>query len=393
MLNQALFDREVTRFIRKNQNKDIPSLILKGSPFENVTVQELAIQIKGLQVAKKKFPEFYETEAIIYPPKLNLEQTSSEITARYKASLINGRRAIDLTGGMGIDSYYLSRNFKEFIYCELNEELAEIAAHNFDVLEANNIKVRSENGLEILKNATEKFSWVYADPARRNEQGGKVFKLEDCEPNIPASLEMIFQHTENVILKTSPILDISAGLDELRNVKEIHIIAIRNEVKELLWILEKGYKDEPVIKTLNFEKSEIQKFSGKRSDDYDNIIFSEPEDYLYEPNAAVMKSGMFNTLATKTNTKKLNQNSHLYTSEELKSFPGRIFKITEIKLYKDSYLKKNFKNKKANLTTRNFPESVENIRKRFKIKDGGEDYIFFTTNLQEEKIVIFCRKI
>lgn len=393
MLNKALFDREVAKFIRENQTKDIPDLILKGSPFQNITVQELAVQIKGLKVAKKKFPELYLTTGIIYPPKLNLEQTSSEITARYKASLIKGDNAIDLTGGMGIDSYYLSRNFEIFIYCEINEELAEIAGHNFEMLKADNIQVRPENGLELLKNSTEKFNWVYADPARRDEHGGKVFKLEDCEPNIPANLDMIFQHTHNVMIKTSPILDISAGINELKNVKEIHIVAVGNEVKELLWMLQKDFKNGPVVKTVNFEKNGIQEFSGIKTGDNEKPVFSDPEVYLYEPNVAIMKSGMFNILATETNTKKLNINSHLYTSKSLKTFPGRSFKIAEIKQYKDSDLKRYFKNKKANITTRNFPESVEQIRKKFKIKDGGEDYVFFTTNPEEQKIVIVCKKI
>lgn len=393
MINKGLFDREVTKFIRENQNKDLPKLILKGSPFQNVSIQELAVQIKGLKVARKKFPEFYETEAILYPHKLNLEQTSSEATARYKAKLVQGENGIDLTGGMGIDSYYLSKNFDRFTYCEINQELAEIAAHNFKQLGADNISVKPVNGIDILERSAEKFDWVYADPARRDEHGGKVFKLDDCEPNIPANLELIFDHTDNVIIKTSPILDISAGIEELTYVKEIHIIAVRNEVKELLWILEKDFKDEPLIKTANFEKNEVQEFSGFRQSNGETVVFSNPEKYLYEPNAAVMKSGLFDALATKTNTKKLHQNSHLYTSEELLKFPGRSFEITDISNYKHSNLKRYFKNRKANISTRNFPETVEQIRKKFKIKDGGDNYIFFTTNASEEKIVIFCKKI
>ncbi|TBW29253.1 class I SAM-dependent methyltransferase [Gramella sp. KN1008] len=393
MFNQALFDPEVARFIRENQNKDIPALILKGSPFSNITIQEIAIQIKGQKVAKKKFPEFYKTEGIVYPPKLNLEQTSSETTALYKASLIKGSNAIDLTGGMGIDSYYISRNFEDFTYCEINEELAEIAAHNFIQLNANNILVRPENGIEVIEKSSGKFSWVYADPARRGEHGGKVFKLEDCEPNIPVKLEMIFKHTENILIKTSPILDLSAGMEELKWVKEIHIVAVRNEVKELLWILEKGYQDEVVIKTVNFEKDREQEFSGSINQNTSLSQFSDPQEYLYEPNAAVMKSGMFSQLALNTGTEKLGQNSHLYTSKEIRSFPGRTFEIIDIKEYKDSGLKKYFKNKKANITTRNFPESVEQIRKKFKIKDGGDEYIFFTINSTGQKIVIFCKKL
>ena len=392
MLNKALLDPEVARFIKENRKKDLPSLILKGSPFENVSIQEIAVQIKGLKVAEKKFPEFYQNENILYPPKLNLEQTSSEVTAKYKASLISGKSGIDLTGGLGIDAYYISKNFNEFTYCELNENLAEIAAHNFKALKAKNITVKTGNSLSTLKKSDAHFNWIYADPARRDEQGGKVFKFEDCEPNIPANLDLIFSRTANLMIKSSPILDISAGINELKHVKQVHIVAVRNEVKELLWILEEKFSGNPIIKTINFVKNKVQEFSGNNEENLQEIDFSLPENYLYEPNAAIMKSGLFDLLAVKTNTKKLHQHSHLYTSKELIPFPGRIFEVYDIKEYSSSGLKKYFKSKKANITTRNFPETVESIRKKFKIKEGGSDYIFFTTNMRDEKIVIFCKK-
>ena len=393
MLNKAILSPEVSKFIKENLKKDLPSLILKGSPFENVTIQEIATQIKGLKVAEKKFPELYKNSDIIYPPKLNLEQTSSEITAKYKASLIKGKTGLDITGGLGIDSYFISKNFEEFQYCELNEDLAEIAQHNFQALKAENITVNSGDGLKFLKESEKKFDWVFTDPARRDDHGGKVYKFEDSEPNIPKHLKMIFQNSDNLMVKSSPILDITAGIQELRFVKEVHIVAVRNEVKELLWILNKDLSGTPIIKTINFEKDKVQELSGKFEKHNKEAEFSQPQAYLYEPNAAIMKSGLFDLVAVKTQTKKLHQHSHLYTSEELKYFPGRIFKIIEIKEFKPSDLKRYFKSKKANITTRNFPESVEKIRKKFKIKDGGTDYIFFTTNKNDEKIVIICKKV
>jgi len=393
MLNRAILDPEVSKFIKENQKRDLPSIILKGSPFEDVTIQELAVQIKGLQVAEKKFPEFYNHNDIIYPPKLNLEQTSSEITAKYKASLIKGSYGIDLTGGLGIDTYFISKKFQDFQYCELNANLAVIAQHNFNVLKADNISVNTGDGITILKNSKKRFEWVYCDPARRNEHGGKVFRFEDCEPNIPENLDIIFEHSDNLMVKSSPILDITAGFIELKFVKEVHIVAGRNEVKELLWILEKGFDGTPKIKTINFEKDSVHEFSGEVENSSGSIEFGLPDNYLYEPNAAIMKSGLFELLAARTKTKKLHQHSHLYTSRDITPFPGRIFKISDIKEYKPSYLKKNFKSKKANITTRNFPETVEDIRKKLKIKDGGRDYIFFTTNMKDEKIVIFCKKV
>ncbi|MCH4823166.1 class I SAM-dependent methyltransferase [Gramella lutea] len=392
MLNKAILDPEVSGFIKKNLKKDLPALILKGSPFEKVTIQEIAVQIKGMQVAEKKFPHFFENSEILYPPKLNLEQTSSEITASYKAALVKGKSGIDLTGGLGIDSYFLSRNFEDFTYCELNADLAEIAAHNFTALKADNLSVYAGNGLALLEKTDNQYNLIYSDPARRDDRGGKVFKFEDCEPNIPENIDLIFSHTENLMVKSSPILDISAGINELKFVKEIHIVAVRNDVKELLWILEEGYQGEPVIETVNFEKDRIQKFLAEVTKEDEMVNFSLPENYLYEPNAAIMKSGLFDKIALKTNSKKIHQHSHLYTSEKLFDFPGRRFEIVGIKEFKPSLLKRYFKGKKANITTRNFPESVEKIRKKFKIKEGGDDYIFFTTNMNEEKIVIFCKK-
>jgi 16S rRNA G966 N2-methylase RsmD len=393
MLNQALLKPEVSRFIKENLKKDLPALILKGSPFADVSIQELAVQIKGLKVAEKKFPFFYKTGQIVYPPKLNLEQTSSELTAKYKASLINGKHGIDLTGGFGIDTYFISRNFENFFYCELNKELAEIAVHNFKILEAGNIEVYTGDGLNYLENSGRGLDWIYADPARRDDHGGKVYKFEDCEPNLPKHLDMLFRHSKRIMVKSSPILDITAGINELKFVKEVHIVAVKNEVKELLWILEKDHKKEPVIKTINFEKDQVQTFPDTNLVASETAEYGEPEKYLYEPNAAVMKSGLFDSVATQTNTKKLHRHSHLYSSEELQEFPGRKFLITDIQEFKPGYLKKNFKSKKANITTRNFPESVEQIRKKFRIKDGGDLYLFFTTNSRNEKIVILCKKV
>ncbi len=247
-------------------------------------------------------------------------------------------------------------------------------------------------GSQFLRITDAPYDWVYVDPARRDDRGGKVFRFEDCEPNIPENLEMILKQTDNLMIKSSPVLDITAGLGELKFVKEIHIVAVRNEVKELLWIIDKTYSGKPVIRTINFEKNEAQEFSEFSETTDLDIHYSEPLKYLYEPNSAIMKSGLFDQLALKTDTKKLHQHSHLFTTEELKDFPGRKFEITAIEEYKPAYLKKRFKSEKANVTTRNFPESVENIRKKYKIKDGGTDYIFFTTDLHDHKIVIVCKK-
>jgi len=393
MLQEALLEKEVQIFIKENQKKDLPALILKGSPFDHIKIQEIATQIKGMRVAEKKFPLFFNNPRILYPPKLNLEQTSSQTTAEYKSGLVNGSSGADLTGGLGIDTYFLAKKFDSFQYYEMNKELSEIAAHNFKELEATNISVHHGNSLDLLSQTDQKFDWIYADPARRDEHGGKVYHLSECTPNIPEELDFLLGKSDHILLKTSPILDITAGLRELHSVKEIHIIAVNNEVKELLWLIEKNCRADLKLTTINFQGKKVQKFSFDTEIKTLNAVLSKPLNYLYEPNAAIMKSGLFTEVSSTFGVPKLHEHSHIYTSGTLvKEFPGRIFQVTEFKNFKYKNLKNILKNKKANVTTRNFPDSVENIRKKYKIQDGGSDYIFFTTNLEDDKIVVFCKK-
>ena len=393
MLQEALLEKEIQSFIRENQKKDLPALILKGSPFDHIKIQDIATQIKGIRIAEKKFPLFFNNPRILYPPKLNLEQTSSQITAEYKSGLVEGSSGADLTGGLGIDTFFLAKKFDSFQYYEMNKELSEIADHNFRELGASNIRVNYGDSLELLKQTSQKFDWIYADPARRDEHGSKVYHLSDCTPDIPEELDFLLEKSDHILLKTSPILDITAGLRELHSVKEIHVIAVNNEVKELLWLIEKNWKSALKLTTINFQGKKVQKFSFDTEIKTLNTVLSKPLNYLYEPNAAIMKSGLFTEISTTFGIPKLHDHSHIYTSETLiKEFPGRQFQITEVKSFKDKRLKKRLKNKKANITTRNFPDSVENIRKKYRIQDGGSDYIFFTTNLEDEKIVIFGKK-
>jgi len=392
-LNQAILHHEVQDFILKNQKENLAKLILKGSPFSEVTIQEIATQISALNKAEKKLPTWFSNKDIIYPEALNLEQTSSETTAKYKASIIFGDNLIDLTGGFGIDDFYFAQSFKNITHCELNIELSELVSHNFNVLGLINIKTVKGDSIEYLQATDEHFSWIYLDPARRDDYGGKVFHLNQCTPNVTEHLSLLFDKTDNILIKTSPLLDLKAGIIELKFVKEIHIVSVHNEVKELLWILKKGYQKETQIKTINFLKDKSQKFEGCFNEDQENYKLRMPENYLYEPNPAIMKSGLFGTLSQETKTSKLHANSHLYTSAHLQDFPGRSFEILDIWAYNKKSLKKNFKSEKANITTRNFPKSVEAIRKELKIKDGGDHYLFFTTDMNDSKIIINCKKI
>ena len=391
-MNNNILHKEIQDFINSNLKADITKLILKGSPFETTSIQEIATQIEAKKRCKKKLPTWFSAKNIYYPNKLNIEQTSSEIAAKYKASLVSGTTLIDLTAGFGVDSFYFSQKINNVTHCEINKELSGIASHNLRFLNSKNISTYVGDGFEYFKKNNTKFDWIYADPSRRNEAKGKVFLLEDCLPNIPENLDFLFRYADNILLKISPILDIKSAINELKFVKEIHVVAVENEVKELLLLLEKNYIQQIDYKTINITKKNIQVFDFN----FNSVSlanYSEPKKYVYEPNAAILKAGAFQQISTHYKLDKLHQHSHLYTSENLIDFPGRIFKIIQTTSYNKKELTKLIPSRKANITTRNFPETVAQIRKKINIKDGGNQYLFFTTDLNNKLIVLICEKV
>ena len=391
-MNSALLHTTVQDFINIHLKTDVTKLILKGSPFENISIQDIAEQIEAKKKCEKKLPTWFHTKNIYYPNKLNIEQTSSEITANYKSKLVEGNSLIDITGGLGIDTYYFSKQVKNVNHCELNNDLQLLVAHNIKALKVENIKTFAGNGLDYLKNKTKTYDWIYIDPSRRSDTKDRVFLLKDCLPNVPENLTLLFEKSNSILLKVSPILDISSAIQELKFVKEIHIVAVKNEVKELLFILKKGFIGNIKIETINFKTTINQHF---------NFIFqseavstyAEPKKYLFEPNAAILKAGAFNQVSEHLNIDKLHQHSHLYTSNNLIQFPGRRFKINHCIPYDKKIIKKLIPSKKANITTRNFPETVNQIRKKTSLKEGGNHYLFFTTNINNNHIVLICEKV
>ena len=391
-MNERILHQDVQEYITNHLKSDLHKLILKGIPFNGVTIQEIANQILCKQKSEKKLPSWFNAKNIYYPPKVSIEQTSSETAANYKASLVSGKRLLDLTGGFGVDSFYFSSSFNTIDHCEIDTNLSKIAAHNFEQLNKKNIICLAENGLEYLKKSTEIFDVIYVDPSRRNDVKEKVFLLKDCEPNIPENIDLLFKKTKTILLKNSPILDITSAINELKFVKEIHVVAINNDVKELLYILEKGYCKEILIKTINFTKKSAQKFHFNYHKKPVSS-YHEPLEYLYEPNAAVLKSGAFHEISTQLNIFKLHQHSHLYTSKKRIEFPGREFKIIAVLPYDKKQILKLLPNKKANITIRNFHKTVAQIRKELKIKDGGDSFLFFTTNIHNKFICMYCKKL
>ena len=390
-INQIL-KTDIQDFIDKNLNSDSSKLALKKNPFPEVNYAAIINQINAKKKAKDKLPTWFSTENIIYPEKISIEQTSSEITAKYKASLVSGDKLIDCTGGFGIDDYYFSKQFKKVIHCELNSDLSTIVKHNFEVLEASNIECFSGDSSQILEQLNQKFDCIYIDPSRRNDAKGKVFMLADCLPNVVDLQDFYFQFTDIILIKTAPILDLHAGLLELNNVAEIHIVAVNNEVKELLWKIVKNHSEAPIIIAVNLEK-EKQTITKIESSKSYSARYSLPKKYLYEPNASIMKSGGFEAVSELFSIEKLHQHSHLFTSEELIDFPGRRFQIDSVVPFQKKEIAQNLQGKKMNVSTRNFPIKPEEIKKKYKIQDGGTVFAFFTTNLNNEKIVLLCTKL
>ena len=385
--------QNIQDYISQNVGAPISKLALQKNPFPEADWILILNQIEAKTKAKEKLPTWFKTENIIYPSKISVEQTSSEKTAAYKASLISGKTLIDLTGGFGVDDYYFSQKFESVTHCEINTDLSAIVKHNLEQFGVKNCFCYADDSANILKESDQKWDWIYIDPSRRNDAKGKVFMLKDCLPNVPESLDFYFEKTDCILIKTAPLLDISAGLSELKFVKNIHIIALENEVKELLFEIHKNYKGDITIKTANILKEKTETFEFVLGNESEFASYQLPQKFLFEPNSAVMKSGGFDEVSTFFKIDKLHKHSHLYTSEELIDFPGRTFKIEKVIPYNKNEIKTELTNQQANITTRNFPETVENIRKKWKIKNGGNLYCFFTTDVKDNKIVLICTKI
>ena len=393
MLLNSLLTPEIQCFINENIDATISKLALHKNPFPEVEWISIINQIEAKAKAKYKLPSWFSTKNIIYPSKLSIEQTSSEKTASYKSRIVSGESLIDLTGGFGVDDYHFAKKIKRVAHCEINPELSRIVKHNFRQLNIKNITCYSGDSIATLDLLDFKWDWIYVDPSRRNDTKGKVFMLQDCLPNVPEHLDLFFNYTKSILIKTAPLLDISAGLAELKNVKTIHVVAVENEVKELLWELHKEYSGKINIKTVNVAKENEVIFDFILDDYSQTPAYSLPQKYLYEPNNAIMKSGGFDEVGTFFKLNKLHKHSHLYTNSTLITFPGRVFKIETTIPYQKIEIKKFLEGKQTNITTRNFPETVENIRKKWKIKEGGNQYCFFTTDENNTKIVLICTKI
>ena len=389
---------EIQLFIREHSSDDVRVLALQAKKYPDIDMPTVITQIAGRKVAAEKIPSWWEIEKIWYPKHLSLEQCSSEITARYKARLLQGDSLTDLTGGFGIDCSFLATGFKSATYVERQEELCEIAAHNFPVLNLNHINIKNEDGVTYLQ-AMSPVDCLFLDPARRNEHGGKTVAISDCEPNVAELEELLLQKANRVMIKLSPMLDLTLALNDLKHVREAHIVSVGNECKELLLLLGQGEgvpADDIPIHCVNFTgvpAPQALVFTRRQEKERACPYTPQLKSYLYEPNASVLKAGAFRSLSSLYKVEKLHPNSHLYTSDHfLPDFPGRKFRITSSCGFGKKEVKEMLAaEKKANLTVRNFPATVAELRKRLKLAEGGGTYLFATTLADEKKVLIRCQ--
>lgn len=386
---------DTKQFIEEHLNDDVHELALKHS---NAKVDmALALrQIEARQLLRKKVPSWSNNPDLLFPPHLSIEQCSSETTALYKASLMHGTTLADLTGGLGIDCYFVSQHFQNTAYVELNPELCKLAQHNFDTLSTSNgcnITVHCESAEDYLKRCPA-FDCIFLDPARRDQHGRKMVSVADCTPNVIDLQEMLLSKAHQVVVKLSPMLDISLALKELHHVKEVHVVAVSNECKELLFVMEPEFDGEPVFTCINLETQQPSvSFTPEEERIASLPLAKEVGRYLYEPNAAVMKGGCYRLLTQRYGLLKLHRNSHLYTSETLvENFPGRVFKVDDWAVYGKKAKSVLMGVDKASIAVRNFPMTVAELRKSLKIGDGDQVYLFATTLSDDQKIIIKTHK-
>ncbi len=385
-------DAATRQFIRENLNADVPTLALKKAPVG--TDFSLALrQIQARQLLRKKVPSWADNDDLLFPAHLSIEQCSSEAAARYKASLLQGQAFADLTGGLGIDTYFIRQGFGQADYVERQTELCDLARHNFEVLKAN-VEVWNETAEDYLSRCEPK-DCIFIDPARRDEHGRKTVSIADCTPDVAALQESLLEKASTVLVKLSPMLDIGKALEELRHVKAVHVVSVANECKELDVVMERGFEGTTEVVCVNLLTAQpTVRFTLEEERDCRALLADDVLQYLYEPNPAVMKAGCFKLLTERYGVLKLHKNSNLYTSiQKIVGFPGRIFEVEGCAPYNKKVRQGLLSGvEKANIAVRNFPLSVAELRKALKIGDGDETYLFATTLRGERRVVVKTKK-
>lgn len=382
------------QFVQDHLTEDPALLLFRYQGKTEFDLKAAVQQISARQKASRKLPSWASNSQLIFPASISLEQSSSEQTAEFKGRNRKGNLMIDLTGGFGVDNYFLSKNFEKAIYCEQQEELAEIAQHNLGVLAPDKFENVKGDGLDFLAKSDKHFDLIYADPARRGKGNQKMYRLQDCEPDVVSVWEMMKNKADSILLKVSPMLDISQALSELPDIQKVQVVSVKNEVKELLLHWNQNSENSKItIEVVDLGAKESS-FSFEQSEEETTIsAFGEVEKYLIEPLSGILKAGAFKTFGVRFGLKKLDPNSHLYTSTEVQeNLPARVFEIIQEVQPKKAEIKKLFPSGKVNVITRNYASGSEVLKKKLGVKDGGEDYLIGTKTQIGFK-VFWCRMV
>ena len=390
------------RFVREHREDDVRALALKARRYSDVDLTWALDQIQGWQTARKKLPAWAAIDGIVYPPHLSMEQCSSEQTAIYKCGIIEQlptacrETLIDLTGGFGVDFAFMARGVKHGVYVERQEHLCKAAQHNFSLLGLNHTRVLNAEAEDVLTHLSTNpaSTLLYLDPARRDSNSSRTYAIADCIPNVLELLDLLFKAGHHILIKLSPMLDWHKAVNDLgERVTEVHIVSVANECKELLIMMSADHTGAPVIHCVNDGQLMIYR---PDENDINPVIASSDEAaaFLYEPNASIMKAGCYGMLTRRFPVVAIAADSHLFVSSQyVADFPGRRFAVNAITSMNKKELAEALKGvSRANVATRNFPMTAQQLRKRLRLADGGEDYLFGTTTVSGQHVVYICRK-
>ncbi|HHB78676.1 MAG TPA: SAM-dependent methyltransferase [Saprospiraceae bacterium] len=391
---------DINQFIKQHLHESTERIVLNIRNKFDIDPYFIIQQINGRKKVAAKIPSWANNESIIFPNIVSFEQCSSEATAGYKARLIQGHHLVDLTGGFGVDTYFLAQKFKQVDYFEQNEALFDVVKNNYHQLQVSNIRMHHGNGIDFLENIQHPVDWIYLDPSRRQADHSKIFLIEDCQPNILEINDLLLAKAKNVLIKLSPMLDIDQIIRKVAGLQKIHIVSVKNECKEvLLHISATPNLLTPVALTAvnihdhqNFD--EFTTTMDKRKKENITIQLSKPLDYIYEPNKSILKGNLQDYLAETKQISKLNTHSNFFTSSDEKSdFPGRIFQVKTIIKLKKKQITKHLDKGKANVISRNFPLKASQIYEKFKIIPGGSTYLLATKLKQNDNVLIVCERL
>ena len=391
-------------FVHEHRNDDVRSLALKARPDKAIDLPWALEQIQGWQVARKKLPSWASIPDIIYPPHLSMEQCSSEATALYKSgilrSLPQNRRGtlVDLTGGFGVDFSFMSRHFERAVYVEKQQHLCDVAQHNFAIMGLDNATIIHGDAASMMEGqkleSSIQSTWFYLDPARRDDNMARTYAIADCSPNVIELLPWLLRSGSGVLLKLSPMLDWHKAVKDLgQRVAQVHILSVGGECKELLILMKSDHDGEPTIYCINDGQS--LKFTPSQDTLSPELDNDDSVDYLYEPNASIMKAGCFGVLCQHYPLKAISLDSHLFASSTvINDFPGRGFRVTAVSSMNKKDLAKALAGIDcANVAVRNFPMSARQLRSRLRLKDGGDTYIFGATTSSRLHRIYICKKL